>query len=67
MKSALARRWFSVEVLSSGESTNEEYRMDTNDQEISFNQKFLFMDIGKFTEMCKWKCNPKYLTTLLYM
>jgi len=41
--------------------------MDTDDQELTFNEKLLLTDIGDLAEMCKLKCGTKYLSNLLYM
>ncbi|CAF4803699.1 unnamed protein product [Rotaria sp. Silwood2] len=41
--------------------------MDIDDKELSFNEKFFLTDIGDLAEMCKSKCNTKYLSILLYM
>ena len=67
MQSALAKRWSSAESSSSSESSNEEYKMDTDDQEVAFSEKIFLSDIGDLAEICKSKCDTKYLTTLLYV
>lgn len=67
VRSASAHRWASVNVPSSSESSNDEYSMDVDDPELSFNEKLLTTDIGDLAEMCKSKCDIKYLSTLLYM
>ncbi|CAF3154222.1 unnamed protein product [Rotaria sp. Silwood2] len=66
-QNAVGRRWSSVQVSSSNESSNEEYSMDIDDKELPFNEKLFLIDIGDLAEMCKSKCDTKYLSTLLYM
>ncbi|CAF4738735.1 unnamed protein product [Rotaria sp. Silwood1] len=66
-QSALSHRWSSGKVSSSSESSNEEYSMDIDDKELPFNEKLLLTDISDVAEMCKSKCDTKYLSTLLYM
>ncbi|CAF1323173.1 unnamed protein product [Rotaria sp. Silwood1] len=41
--------------------------MDIDDQGVAFNEKVLLSDIVDLAEICKSKCDTKYLTTLLYM
>jgi hypothetical protein len=67
VQSASAHRWTNANVSSSSDSSNEEYSMDIDDQELSFNEKLFLTDIGDIAEMCKSKCDMKYLSTLLYM
>ena len=67
VQSALAHRWPSVEASSSSESSNEGYSMDIDDKELHFNEKIFLIDISDLAEMCKSKCDTKYLSTLLYM
>lgn len=64
---ALARRWSSVASSASSGSGNEAYRMDIDDNKVPFHEKLLLSDIGDLAEICKSKCDVKYLTTLLYM
>lgn len=66
-QNAVGRRWASVQVSSSSESSNKEYSMDIDDKELPFNEKLFLTDIGDLAEMCKSKCDKKYLSTLLYM
>ena len=66
-QNALSKRWSSVEFSSSSESSNEEYKMDIDDEAVAFTEKVLLNDIGDLSEICKSKCDMKYLTTLLYM
>jgi len=66
-QSASGRRWSSVKVSSSSESSGEEYRMDVDDKESPFDEKLLVTDIGDIAEMCKSKCDTKYLSILIYM
>ncbi|CAF1065432.1 unnamed protein product [Didymodactylos carnosus] len=65
-QSALSHRWSSAKVSSSSESFSEEYSMDTDDEELPFNEKLCLTD-SDVAEMCKSKCDMKYLSTLLYM
>ncbi|CAF1598589.1 unnamed protein product [Didymodactylos carnosus] len=67
VQSASGQRRASVKVSSSSESSNDEYSMDIDDQELSFNEKIILTDIGDLAEMCKSKCDTKYLNILLYM
>ena len=41
--------------------------MDTDDEVVAFSEKLLLNDIGDLAEICKSKCDTKYLTTLLYI
>ena len=56
---AVTRRWSSVQVSSSSKSSNEEYAMDVDDKELSFNDKIFLTDIGDLAEMCKLKGDSK--------
>ncbi|CAF1291834.1 unnamed protein product, partial [Didymodactylos carnosus] len=49
------------------DSSDDEYRMDIDDEELNFKDKLLLTDISDLAEMCKSKCDIKYLSTLLYM
>ncbi|CAF4653236.1 unnamed protein product, partial [Rotaria sp. Silwood2] len=66
-RSASARRWSNVKISDSSESSGDEYRMDVDDEGLSFTDKVLLTEIGDLAEMCKSKCDTKYLSTLLYM
>ena len=48
-------------------TSDDEYRIDVDDEESNFKEKLLLIDIGDLAEMCKTKCDTKYLSTLLYM
>lgn len=67
VRNASAHRWASVETSSSTESSSDEFGMDVDDPESSFNEVILLTDIGDLAEMCKSTCDTKYLSTLLYM
>jgi hypothetical protein len=54
-------------VSDTSDSSSDEYRMDIDDKELTFNEKLLLTDIGDLAEMCRLKCGTKYLSTLLYM
>jgi hypothetical protein len=41
--------------------------MDIDDNELNFKEILFLTDIGDLAEMCKSKCETKYLSTLLYM
>ncbi|CAF4615510.1 unnamed protein product, partial [Didymodactylos carnosus] len=49
------------------DSSGDEYVMDIDAEELNFNDKILLNDIGDLAEMCKLKCETKYLSTLVYM
>ncbi|CAF4025243.1 unnamed protein product [Rotaria sp. Silwood2] len=66
-RSASAHRWVAEKVSPSSESSGDEYRMDIDDVELSFKDKFPETDIGDLAEICKLKCDTKYLSTLVYM
>ncbi|CAF1106297.1 unnamed protein product, partial [Didymodactylos carnosus] len=51
----LTRRWPNVKISDSSDSSDNEYRMDIDDEELNFNDKLLLTDIGDLAEMC-----PKY-------
>ncbi|CAF1152685.1 unnamed protein product, partial [Didymodactylos carnosus] len=63
----LTRRWSNVKISNTSDSSDYEYRMDIDDEELNFKDRLLLTDIGDFAEMCKSKCDTKYLSTLLYM
>ena len=56
-----------MQFSDSSGSSGDECRMDVDDEESSFKEKLLPTDIGYFAEICKSKCDSKYLSTLLYM
>ncbi|CAF3013536.1 unnamed protein product [Rotaria sp. Silwood2] len=58
---------FNANTSGSRDSSDSEYRMDTDDIELDFSEEQLLTDIGDLAEMCKSKCGTKYLSTLLYM
>ena len=64
---ARACRRSSMQTSDSSCTSNDEYRMDVDDEESNFKEKLLLTDIGDLAEMCKTKCDTKYLSTLLYM
>ena len=64
---ARACRRSSVQFSDSSCSSGDECRMDVDDEESSFKEKLLPTDIGDLAEICKSKCDSKYLSTLLYM
>jgi len=64
---AIARRWSNTNILDPIDSSSDEYSMDIDDQEITFNEKLLLTDIGDLAEMCQSKYDTKYLSTFLYM
>jgi len=66
-RSASAHRWAGEKVSSPSGSSGDDYRMDINDVGVSFKDKFPETDIGDLAEMCKLKCDTKYLSTLVYM
>ncbi|CAF1431798.1 unnamed protein product [Didymodactylos carnosus] len=64
---ARACRGSDVKISDASDSSDDEYQMDIDDEELSFKDKLLVTDISDLTEMCKSKCDTKYLSTLLYM
>ena len=64
---ARACRRSSMQTSDSSCTSDDEYRMDADDEESNFKEKILLTDIGDLAEMCKTKCDTKYLSTLLYM
>jgi len=66
-KTAKVGRRQNTKISDSSDSSSDEYSMDIDDQELSFNEKLLLNDIGDLAEMCKSKCDTKYLSVLLYM
>ena len=67
LQTARASRTSNITTSDSSESSEDEYRMDVDDEEVNFQEKLLETDIGDLAEMCKSKCDTKYLSTLLYM
>ncbi|CAF4774426.1 unnamed protein product, partial [Rotaria sp. Silwood2] len=49
------------------DSSGDEYSMEIDDQELTFNEKLSLTNIGDLAEMCKSKCDIKHISTLLYM
>lgn len=66
-QNASARRWSNTKIPDPTDSSSDEYTMDVDDQELPFSEKLFLTDIGDVAEMCKSKCDTKYLSTLLYM
>jgi hypothetical protein len=60
-------RGSNVEISDSSDSSDDEYRMNIDDKKLNFKDKLLLTDIGDLAEMCKSKCDTKYLGTLIYM
>ena len=56
-----------VEFSSSSESSNEECKIDIDEEAIACSEKIILNDIGELAEICKSKYGSKYLTTLLYL
>ena len=68
LQAARACRDTNVKVSDGSESSDDEYAMDIDDdEELIFKQKLFPTDIGDLAEICKSKCDVKYLSTLLYM
>ena len=65
LQSLLTRRWSNTRSETS-ETSSDEYQMDTDDEESSFNESFSLADIGDLAEMCKEICGIKYTSVLLY-
>ena len=63
---ARACRRSSMQTSDSSCTSDDEYRMVVDDEESNFKEKLLLTDIGDLAEMCKTKCDTKYLSTLLY-
>ena len=66
-KNVKSDRRLNTKVSDTSDSSSDEYRMDIDDKELTFNEKLLLTDIGDLAEMCRLKCGTKYLSTLLYM
>src|SRR4051794_22611505 len=66
-QNASSRRWSNTKNSDPNDSSGDEYVMDIDGKELNFNEKLLLTDIGDLAEMCKSKCETKYLSTLLYM
>ncbi|CAF4183658.1 unnamed protein product [Rotaria sordida] len=67
LQNASARRLSNTKIPDPFDSSDDEYTMDVDDQELPFNEKLLLTNIGDLAEMCKSKCDAKYLSTLLYI
>ncbi|CAF3085975.1 unnamed protein product [Rotaria sp. Silwood2] len=67
LHAARACRVSNVKVSDSSESSEVEYRMDIDDEELRFKDKILLTDIGDLAEMRKSKSDTQYLSTLLYI
>ena len=67
LQGARAHREPFIEVSDSSDPSDDEYRMDADDEEFNFKDKLSLTDSGDIAEMCKLKCGTKYLSTLLYM
>jgi hypothetical protein len=67
VQKASAQRWSKEKTLSSSNSSDEDYSMDVDEPELTFSEKLCLNDIGDLAEMCKSKCDSKYLSTFLYM
>ena len=63
---ARACRRSSMQTSDSSCTSDDEYRLDVDDEESSFKEKLLLIDIADLAEMCKTKCDTRYLSTLLY-
>ncbi|CAF0899532.1 unnamed protein product [Didymodactylos carnosus] len=63
----LSEQSYDAQISDPSDSSDDEYQMDIDDEELSFKDKLLVTDIGDLAEMCKSKCDTKYLSTLLYM
>ena len=66
-RSAKSDQRRNTKTWDTSDSSNDEYQMDIDDEELAFSEKILLTDIGDLAEMCKSKCGTKYLSTLLYM
>ena len=66
LQSVAARRWSNTGAKPT-ETSSDEYVMDTDDEELSFNEKLSLTDIGDLAEMCKSNRGVKYISVLLYM
>ncbi|CAF4402376.1 unnamed protein product, partial [Didymodactylos carnosus] len=66
-QNASSRRSSNTKISDPSDSSGDEYVMDIDAEELSFNEKILLTDIGDLAEMCKLKCGTKYLSTLVYM
>jgi hypothetical protein len=66
-KNAKSGRVSNTKISDSSDSSSDEYRMDVDDEELTFDEKLLLTDIGDLAEMCKSQCGTKYLSTLIYM
>ena len=66
LQSLLTRRWSNTR-LETTKTSSDEYQVDTNDDESSFNEKLSLADISDLAEICKESCGVKYINVLLYL
>ncbi|CAF4315402.1 unnamed protein product [Rotaria sp. Silwood2] len=64
---ASTHRWSNTKISDPDDSSGDEYSMEIDDQELTFNEKLSLTNIGDLAEMCKSKCDIKHISTLLYM
>jgi hypothetical protein len=66
-RSASARRWENETIPSPPDFPNDEYHVDVDNLKLNFMEKLTLSNIKDLAEMCRLKCNTKYLSVLLYM
>lgn len=50
-RGASARRWSNIKISDSSDSSDDEYRMDIDDDEMNFKDKLLLTDTADLAEM----------------
>jgi hypothetical protein len=70
-RSASARRWKNATIPSPPDFPNDDYHVDVDvnvdNLKLNFMEKLTLPNIEDLAEMCRLKCNTKYLSVLLYM
>jgi hypothetical protein len=66
-RSASACRWENATIPSPPDFPNDEYHVDVDNLKLNFMEKLTLPNIKDLAEMCRLKCNTKYLSVLLYM
>ena len=66
LQNLMTRRWSNTQSETS-ETSSDEYQMDADDEESSFNEKLSLADIGDLADMCIERCGIKYVSVLLYL
>ncbi|CAF1655109.1 unnamed protein product, partial [Adineta ricciae] len=72
-RSASAHRWENARIPSPPDVPNDDYHVDVDvnvnvdNLKLNFMEKLTLLNIEDLAEMCRLKCNTKYLSVLLYM